>query len=427
MKKRFSLLFVAIFIFLMTMGNAFALPNQVTFKQSTLSGVGVSGLSGYYVPTHKTIVSGSATLPAYYIGKERTSLPNNSTLTLKQELKDNGYLYILSNGASGTWNSSLLGSDFTANEKYYITQLALSIYRYGTVSFNGVNARTTTLITAATKLANTAKTVTVSDTTVGLTGGNGTMYRSGDYYITDNYTVTGEGFASYKVTIENATSDVQIVASTGEVLDSTATLKAGTKFYVRVLASAVSANRDMKVKVEATSKVYRVFSYSLGNYQEVIVGSNSVELSAVETPLALTIDNTTASDKPTQDDCVGTLIVTKKDATTNKPLAGAKIVLKDSKGNIIDSWVSTKSAHYTYNLKAGNYTLVETKSPDGYELSDEIVKVTVPENTKARIEVVVYNSSIPVTANMNMIVLFAGFILTAAGAGFGLYKLNKQN
>lgn len=422
MKKRLGLIFVALFAFLMTIGNAFALPSTVNFTEGNLSGVDVTGLGGYYVPTYKTVVSGSSVLPAYFIDKDKVTAPTNNTFTLEQELKDAGYIYILSNGASGTWNGSLLGSGFDANEKYYITQLALSIYRYGTVSYTASNARTQVLINAAIKLANTAKEYKVPVSQVGLADGSQKMYLSGNYYITDSYTVTGNGFASYNVKIENATSDVQIVASTGEVYDSTTSLVAGTKFYVRIPANKATENRDMKVVVSATSKTYKVYEYVLRNYKEVIVGANSVEQSSMEQTLSLRV-----SDEPVEDDCVGTVIVTKKDAKTDKPLAGAKIVLKDSKGNIVDSWVSTKEAHYTYNLKAGKYTLVETQSPDGYELSDEIVKIEIPENTRARVEVVIYNSSIPVTANINMIMLFAGFIVTAASAGFGLYKLSKQN
>ncbi len=130
---------------------------------------------------------------------------------------------------------------------------------------------------------------------------------------------------------------------------------------------------------------------------------------------------------PQIEDCWGTVKVTKKDAATNKALAGATLVLKNSKGEVVETWVSTTKEHVIDKLPAGNYVIVETKSPKGYGLSDEIVNITIPENTKATVEVVVFNSTVPVTADMNMTLIFAGFALSILTFGFGMYKLSKQN
>ena len=72
--------------------------------------------------------------------------------------------------------------------------------------------------------------------------------------------------------------------------------------------------------------------------------------------------------------------ISKQDITTSKELPGATLVVKDSNGNIIDTWVSTNEVHYIKALKPGSYTLTETISPEGYKLSTETIRFTIDEN-----------------------------------------------
>ena len=69
--------------------------------------------------------------------------------------------------------------------------------------------------------------------------------------------------------------------------------------------------------------------------------------------------------------------ISKQDATTGKELPGAKLVLKDSEGNIVDEWTSGKTPHTVSGLTAGKYTLTETLAPEGYIKSTETVTFTV--------------------------------------------------
>ena len=93
--------------------------------------------------------------------------------------------------------------------------------------------------------------------------------------------------------------------------------------------------------------------------------------------------------------------ISKQDITTNKELPGATLVVKDSKGNTIDTWVSTDESHIIKNLKAGTYTLTETIAPEGYELSTETIKFTIDkdgntidETGKTISKIVMYNKKI---------------------------------
>ena len=71
--------------------------------------------------------------------------------------------------------------------------------------------------------------------------------------------------------------------------------------------------------------------------------------------------------------------------------------------------------------------MIETKSPKGYGLSDEVITFTIDENGKVDKEVIMYNSPIPVTADQNMAFVYIGFIGSISLAIFGIYKLSKQN
>jgi len=66
--------------------------------------------------------------------------------------------------------------------------------------------------------------------------------------------------------------------------------------------------------------------------------------------------------------------ITKSDIATGEPVLGAEMELKDSAGNIIDSWTTTETPHRIYALPAGEYILSETLAPaqDGYVTAQDI-------------------------------------------------------
>ena len=66
-----------------------------------------------------------------------------------------------------------------------------------------------------------------------------------------------------------------------------------------------------------------------------------------------------------------TVEISKVDATNGDELPGATLVIKDSKGNTVTSWVSTKESHKV-KLEPGTYTLTEITAPYGYEMAETI-------------------------------------------------------
>ena len=61
-------------------------------------------------------------------------------------------------------------------------------------------------------------------------------------------------------------------------------------------------------------------------------------------------------------------------------IAGAKLEVRDSEGQVVDAWTSDGTAYPVSGLKAGQtYTLFETEAPEGYVLADPI-EFTVTKN-----------------------------------------------
>ena len=117
--------------------------------------------------------------------------------------------------------------------------------------------------------------------------------------------------------------------------------------------------------------------------------------------------------------------ISKQDITTKAELAGATLVLKDSKGNEIDRWVSGKEPH-TLELEAGEYVLTEIQAPTGYDLSYEVIKFTVGDDNVVETSVVMYNSKTPETAGRNMSFIITIMGISSAIASLSIYKLKHQ-
>ena len=82
---------------------------------------------------------------------------------------------------------------------------------------------------------------------------------------------------------------------------------------------------------------------------------------------AVQVLESTCTDKPTE------MWVSKRDLTNDKELPGATLSIKDSDGNVVESWVSTDTPHQVTGLHLGDaYTLTETRPADGYALADDI-------------------------------------------------------
>ena len=118
--------------------------------------------------------------------------------------------------------------------------------------------------------------------------------------------------------------------------------------------------------------------------------------------------------------------ISKQDIATSKELPGATLVLKDSEGNIVDKWVSTTTPHYIDDLKEGTYTLIETKAPKGYGLSDEVITFEVKYDGTEMKPIVMYNSIIPDTSDINVKYIIGGIALCIGAGVVAFIKMKKH-
>ena len=70
--------------------------------------------------------------------------------------------------------------------------------------------------------------------------------------------------------------------------------------------------------------------------------------------------------------------ISKVDIATGKELPGAELVIKDKDGNTVAQWVSDDKPNYIEKLPAGEYTLTEITSPNGYQLAEIIAFTVLP-------------------------------------------------
>lgn len=80
----------------------------------------------------------------------------------------------------------------------------------------------------------------------------------------------------------------------------------------------------------------------------------------------------------------GGVTVLKEDATTKKPLAGAKFGLFTKDHQIVgEETTGADGEAYFGNLNSGDYVVKEIAAPSGYEINNQLYPVTVPDSTTA--------------------------------------------
>lgn len=121
---------------------------------------------------------------------------------------------------------------------------------------------------------------------------------------------------------------------------------------------------------------------------------------------------------------VSVVTITKIDKSTEKPLAGAILVLKNEKGEVIERFETTTESYSITGLPDGTYTVSEEKAPNGYQKVDDVIKFTINEEHLSY-QVNFYNYPIvkvPDTAsNSSLIMTVIGLIIIGSTALY-IYK-----
>ena len=363
-------------------------------------------------------------LISYCAGGANSKYPADMTLSLKGEA-DNGLTYIIANGYPYV--------SFTndAKKDYYITQSAIWLYFDLTRSQNNwkgydfSSAASGTMEYYVNKLARSAVSAlskgVVDTPSISLSIDTKDFTSSGQYNVSGLVTVNASNTSgTYKVSLEGAPEGTVILSDKGV---------GGNKFSVtdkfRIYVPVNTDFYKITVSVTVDNVTYKTYEYTSGNasYQDIIT-TTKVQTTKEKKCTIEFIKNEIVT--PTPEEHVK-VVVRKQYASTKQDLIGAKLVLKNQQGEVVDTWETDGNAHYVYDLPNGLYTLVEEKAPNGYELTDEVISFEIKDNSNVK-EIVLYNTkyiTVPRTAlDRNQVVFITGCVLTLLGIGM-VFKYAK--
>lgn len=356
-KKTILSVLVALLVFVSTATATYAVPQTITLGGTeTLEGY-VSGVKF----TTKTTKDGGY----LYCLDMKKKTAKDTTATLKGQ-RDAGVAYIIANGYP---SKSITGDRL---KDYYITQTAVWWYLDDTTGSSNLSQKFKTtgsdphnirpIIKNLVEKAKTAKANGYAQTKLTITTSNKDMSLFDGYYVSSEITASSSNISTYTVTLSNAPSGTKVVSTSG--VEKT-TFNAGEKFIIKVPGSKVTGTElDIKVTAKATGYVTKAYEYTPVNDTMQPVALIETETQNVSSTITLSIDNSKVT-------------IIKVDKSTNQPLAGAKLVVKDSAGNTITGWTSTTNGHVIRNLKPGTYTVTETSAPKGYKLNTTPVTFTI--------------------------------------------------
>ena len=135
-------------------------------------------------------------------------------------------------------------------------------------------------------------------------------------------------------------------------------------------------------------------------------------------------DNNNVVVKVNNEPKVSVITITKIDKSTEKPLAGATLVVKNEAGEEVARFVTTTESYALTGLPYGTYTVSEEQAPAGYQKVNDTIKFTIDENHLSY-QVNFYNYpivTVPNTAaDSSIIMTIIGLIIISSTAAF-IYK-----
>lgn len=359
------------------------------------------------------------------------------TYTLSKELEAK-YAYVLLNGYP---NKSITGDD---EKDYFITGLALwylqnpndEIFRNFEISKGQYRGKTSDIARGIAVLTLPANGYKYIEPSIELFTNDApnlkfTLTTNGRYYESSNIGVVTEGtVGKYTVSLTNAPAGTIILDKNGNQRN---TFAINEDFKIRVPESLVGSSRTtFKINVTAEGTIYKAYLYNPTNKKYQTTSALYPVTKDVNDSKNVTITPKTTPTPPTPTIKTADVPISKQDATTSKELEGAHLELRDSKGTLIEAWVSTKEAHIVKGLEPGTYTLTETLAPTGYELSKETVTFTVKEDGTVDKKVIMYNKPetivpVPSTSSFKTITTSLIGIITIGLGSVVIYRNYKKN
>lgn len=392
MKKtisRLSKLFSVIFITAMFI----VLDTQVVNAEASSINLGkATSLNGYVAGVKFNIKKQKNGTYVYCVNKHKKRA-ENVTAKLTGTMNA-GVAYIMENGFP---NKKFTGNN---NKDYYITQAALWWYLDDTTgssnltsSFKSTGSDKYGLRKYIKKLvsgAKAAKKQGYSSPSLNAKISSTKMSLSSDskYYVSKAVNANAKNITgNYKVSITSAPAGTIITDTNGNKKTS---FGANEKFLIKIPSSSIGEGKTVnaKVKITASSKIQKAYKYQPTNgSMQPVTRLYPVTKNVSDT---IKVTATRPKTKKPPKTVIPPVTIKKVDKSTGKMISGATLVIKDASGKVVKTFTSSTSGNKFTDLSAGNYTVVETAAPAGYELNSEPVSFQIVENGSS-VEVTVEN------------------------------------
>jgi len=321
------------------------------------------GLGAYNISVKKT-----STGRYIYCYDVNDDVPNNIKYTKGSLVTDPVINYIIANGSADKTDTD-----------FFATQAALWIYLYDSGKMQDTQYKYIADIKSKINSSTYGNTAVAKDIKQILSDAK----NYGSYYLkkvditTNSVTFTLKNGYYVSNTIKVNKLEKHYLASVTNAPKNTKITESDYGFVISIPESSVAeGTTNFSIKVQ--SYMWNTYKYTpaSANYQEMLVTYADV--------LEDSINASITKEKKVVEKELTTVYVTKKDADTNKALAGATLVVKDLKGTVIDKWVSTTTAHKVEGLEEGTYVLSELYAPSGYTKTSETIKFTVKKDGEVK-------------------------------------------
>ena len=356
---------------------------------------------------------------AYCVDMHNKTASNISANLVKE--MDRGIAEIIRNGYP---NKEITGD---AEKDYYITQTAVWWYLDDTTGSSnlgnefkvngsdayGMRSKVKELVNLGKQYRNAGQPATTFELSIS----DSTLVLHDGYYVSQPISISKiSNVSSYSVIVENAPEGTLVVDKNGNKIER---FTKDTVFVVKVPASNVEEiDTDFKFTAKAIGYTYRAYEYQPTDREMQNVALLEKVTTTIPATVTLSIDSPKVS-------------VTKIDSNTKNPIAGAKLVLKDSNGKEITSWVSTTMTHVIRNLANGTYTIEEVEAPSGYVKNDKVTTFTISDTNKS-VNITIENAPetppaviVPDTSTTSVLLTILGLVIVGSGLGF-VYKNGKK-
>lgn len=197
-------------------------------------------------------------------------------------------------------------------------------------------------------------------------------------YVSRTFSVTANaGFDTYKVSLKN--NEIQGIKIADENNKAKSTFKPNEKF--KILIPINNMLKDGSFTINVAAKV---------NTKPVLYGKSTVSGLQNYAMTGYTYEDGTGSKSVNYSKNDTRIIIEKKEETSGKLLQGVEFEVLDGNKNQLYAGLKTNSKGQIQinNLLPGIYYIKETKTLDGYQIYDKLIKIDLELNEKATVQVI---------------------------------------